>query len=291
MQIPYFRSLKMQRAIFSKFSSDFLLGILLFVSMTFIHTGCSPQSKIIKSGTPEQKFEIAKQYYIKQNYARALPIFQELLGQFRESEKSEEVYYYIAYCYYGLNDFHSAGSHFRNFTESFFNSRRLEECYFMYCLCQYKASDPYYLDQHLTKRAIENFQLFLNIFPDTKYRQESNKYMDELRNKLMKKAYENAYQYYHIMDYKAALVAFGNCLKDYPDLPQKEKTEYLIVKSSYLLAINSVESKQKERLEEVHNYYKEYITNNGIESQYYPEVIEIKLATDKQLEKYQILNQ
>lgn len=275
-------------AIFPKVSLTLILTCLIWMGIAM--TSCNPHSKVIKHGTPDQKFEVAKQYYLKQSYGRALPIFQDLLGQFRESDKSEEVYYYIAYCYYGLNDFHSAGSHFRNFTESFFNSRRLEECYFMYCLCQYKASDPYYLDQYLTRKAIENFQVFLNIFPETKYREQSNLYMDELRQKLMKKSYENAYQYFHIMDYRAAVVAFNNCLKDYPDLPEKEKVEFLIVKSAHLLAKNSVESKKKERLEDVLNYYKEYISINGQNGMHYTEAQEIFEETQVELAKYITIN-
>jgi len=234
-----------------------LLFILSLSSLIIV--GCSANNKIAKSGTPDEKYELAKLYYKKGSYERALPVFQDLMGKYRESNKVEEIYYYVAYCYYGMGDYEMAASHFYNFTESFYNSKKTEECFYMYCLCQFYASDPPYLDQDLTKRAIDNFQLFLNLFPGSSYQTQVNTHIDELRRKLKVKAYNNAMIYYQMDDFKAAIVALTVCLETYPDIEEKEEIEFLIFKSAYKYATLSVRDKQVERFNEALKYYQEYV--------------------------------
>ena len=80
--------------------------------------------------------------------------------------------------------------------------------------------------------------------------------LEELNNRLDKKAYENALLYYRMEDYKAARVAFKNILKDDAENVYREEILYYIAKSSYKFAQLSVESKQKERyLTFVDDYY------------------------------------
>ena len=81
--------------------------------------------------------------------------------------------------------------------------------------------------------------------------------IDELRLKLEKKAFDNAKLYYLTENYKSATVALQNMLRDIPDSPHREEIEFLVVKSSYLLADNSIESKKEERLTNtIENYHK-----------------------------------
>ena len=47
--------------------------------------------------------------------------------------------------------------------------------------------------------------------------------------------------------YKAAIVAFKNAMKRYPNSPRTEEMMYYMTVSSYRLAANSVESKQEDR--------------------------------------------
>jgi outer membrane protein assembly factor BamD len=83
--------------------------------------------------------------------------------------------------------------------------------------------------------------------------------IDELRLKLEQKAFDNAKLYYLTENYKSATVALENMIKDFPDSPHREEIEFLIVKSSYLLAINSVASKKEERLNNTIEYYHNFV--------------------------------
>jgi outer membrane protein assembly factor BamD len=83
--------------------------------------------------------------------------------------------------------------------------------------------------------------------------------MDRLEAKLELKKYENAYLYYKTENYKAAVVAFESTLQKYPNSPHKEDIHYYLVKSNYLLAINSIPSKKKERLSNTLKSYRKFV--------------------------------
>lgn len=228
----------------------FILSMLLLVA-------CGSYNKALKTKDMPEKYAYAKGYYDEQEYEKAIPLFEELLTYYKGTDSSEMLYYYYCYSHYGMGDFASASHHFKNFTETFYNSEKTEECYFMHAKCEYKYSMPYYLDQTATKNGIEKLQLFINLFPNSLRIPECNEYIDELRSKLKKKAYENAYLYYKIADYQSAVAALKLILIEYPDLENEEEVKYLIVKSSYLIAKNSIASKQKERYEAVLEEFKQ----------------------------------
>ena len=92
-------------------------------------------------------------------------------------------------------------------------------------------------------------------------KEESEKLISELHNKLSFKAFENAKQYFLTSNYKAAIISLDNVLIDFPSYKNREEVHFLIVKSSYLLAINSIDIKIKERLEATLEAYKQFKDN------------------------------
>lgn len=242
---------------------------LLFLLSTLLIISCGSYNKALKTKDMPKKYAYAKGYYDDQEYEKAIPLFEELLTYYKGTDSSEMLYYYYCYAHYGMGDFSMASHHFKNFTETFYNSEKTEECYFMYAKCEYKYSLPYYLDQTATENGIEKLQLFINLFPNSLRIPECNGYIDELRGKLKKKAYENAYLYYKIQDYVAAVAAFKIILDDYPDLENDDEVKFLIVKSSYLIAKNSIAKKQKERYKTVLEEFKLINTD----SPYYEEAL------------------
>lgn len=208
---------------------------------------CSEYSEILKSDDYDKKFEAAKSYYEEKEYFKAETLFKELLTVYKGTKKAEEIYYFYAYCQYGLNDYDFAAFHFKNFVKNFSGSERAEEMHYMIPVCYSKMSPESSLDQSNTRKAIEEFQLFLDKYPSSKRRLDANKEVDLLRDKLESKAYDLAYLYYKVGDYKAAIIALKNVIKDFPDIDNAEEIRFYVVESSYLLAQLSIDSKKRER--------------------------------------------
>ena len=68
-----------------------------------------------------------------------------------------------------------------------------------------------------------------------------------MRAKLERKAYEAGKLYYKLKQYSSSMSAFESVLKDYPETAKGEEIRYLVAKSSFILAENSVYLKKEER--------------------------------------------
>lgn len=218
-----------------------------FAALFLLLSACDNYAKIAKKGTIEQKYEYAVKAYDKGQFIRALPLLEELITVYRGTANGEKVLYYYAYSNYNTGDYILAGYHFKNFFKSFPTSAKAEECLYMSAYCYYLTSPGYSLDQTDTNAAIREFQTFINQFPKSTRIPEANDIIAKLHNKLEIKSYEIAKQYYQTTNYKSAIVAIGNVIKEYPDSKYNEELNYLLVRSHYLLTINSIDSKKPER--------------------------------------------
>lgn len=215
--------------------------------------------KLLKSSDYSAKYEAGIAYYNEGEYFRAKELLDPLFSVYKGTGKGESVLYYLAHCYLKLEDYLWAGYYFKIYTTTFPIGNYIEDCEYYMAYCFYKESPKYSLDQEYTVEALDAFQVFLSKYPNSDRIPECNRYVDEINTKLETKAFENAKLYYTIMDYKAAIIAMKNMLKKFPTTDFKEDALFLILKSSFLLAENSVESKKEERYENAIDEYFEYI--------------------------------
>ena len=158
-----------------------------------------------------------------------------------------------------MGDYALAGFHFRTFSRAFHASSHAEECAYMNAYCYFLSSPRYSLDQSDTKNAIQELQNYVNEYPESTRLDTCNVLIDKLRGKLQRKAYEIAKAYYFRSDWKSAVPAFENFVKDFPESNKLEEVEFLIVKSWFLLAKNSIDSKKAERIEKSIESYLKFV--------------------------------
>ncbi len=228
------------------------------VALLLLSACTSDFKKAFKSNNADLKYSTAVEYYEKDDYVRAYQLFDQLLILYRGNSKAEEVYYYYAYCNYGMGDYLIAAYHFKNYTNTFKAGKHREEMAYMAAYCYYLESPVYKLDQTNTQRAIDELQLFVNRYPNSERLTECNELIQELRDKLERKSYETGKMYYKTSYYQAALVSFENTLNDFPDTEYREELMFLKLRAAYEIAINSVEVKKQERLEEAQIAYQEF---------------------------------
>ena len=230
-----------------------------FVLIVFVLFSCGEFNKILKSSDYELKYTKAMEYYDKTNYTSAQTLLEELIPVYKGTDRAEEIYYYYAYCSYYLTDYALAGFHFRTFVRTYHSSKHAEECAFMNAYCYYLSSPKYSLDQTDTKNAINEMQNFLNEYPESNRVDSCNILVDKLRAKLERKAYEISKSYFLRNDWKAATPACENFMKDFAESSHTEEMRFMIIKSYYLLAKNSIESKKYDRLEKAMTNYLKFV--------------------------------
>jgi len=235
-----------------------IISLILILGLSF--TACKSKfEKLRASSDVAKKYQEAIKLYNKKDYSKALVLFDDLVQRYRGRAESEDLYYYYAYTNYKLKDYLSARYHFKTFADTYPSSPKAEECRFMTAYCFSLESPNYSLDQDNTYKAIESLQLFINIYPKSERVAEASKLIQNLRDKLEQKSYANARLFFDIGDYQAAVIAFRNSMKDFPDTKYAEEMEYLTIESQYLYAKNSREIKQEERYTEALEEYERFV--------------------------------
>ncbi len=228
----------------------FKKSLILVVFVSFL-ASCSRQyDKVFKSNDVENKLKMADEMYAKKKYDKAIPLYEQLLTVLKGQKSVDEIYYKYANSHYLNKSYELAAYYFRSFYNTYPASEHAEQAAFDEAMCYLYQSPRYSLEQTSTQRAIDAFGEFVTRYPQSTRMPQANEKIDELRGKLLKKAYESAYLYYKIGQYRAAAVAFENFLKEFPEYENPEKVNYLIVKSLKKFAEGSYKEKQDERIKD-----------------------------------------
>jgi len=254
--------------------------------ITLVFVGCKSKfEKLRNSNNITVKYQEAVKLYEKGKYSKALILFDDLASKYRGRAEAEDLFYLIANANYKLKDYTSARFHFKNFANTYPNSDRAEECRYMAAYCYYIDSPRSTLDQENTRKAIDELQLFVNYYPESERAEQAGALIQSLRDKLEKKAFDNAKLYYNMGladDYRAAVIALENVLRQYPDTKYAEEIEFLMVKSQYLYADNSRVFRQEERFNQALDYYNSFVEHFP-QSKFKAEADDLKNNADRKI--------
>lgn len=226
--------------------------------------------KIRSSNDAKLILEKGHEYFEKGDYAAAQSLYELAIQTYRGKAEAEKLFFNYAYTFYHLGEFITASYYFKNFANTYYNSDKREEADFMAAYSNVRLSPNYRLDQTYSIKAIEGLQEFVNKYPYSVRIAECNKIIDELRIKLEQKSFEQGLLYYNMGQYQAANHSFSGTLKDFPGSKYEDEIKYLLIKSNYNLAVNSIIGKKEERLQEtvaLCNKYRDKIKNRAFKKE------------------------
>jgi len=266
-------------------SKKAIFQVFLLFSLIIIATSCNNDfEKLRKQDDFGLKYEKAIEYYDAGDYYKAQVLFEQVMPFYKGKKEIEDIYFKYAYTHYKMNKRVLGSYYFKNFASTFPNSELAEEADFMAAYCNYELSPKYRLDQTHTDKAVDELQLFINTHPKSERVAECNQLIDELRRKKEEKAFAEADLYFKLKDYKAATHSYQVVLKDYPDAQEAERARFMIIKSNFRLAQNTIELTQKERFEDVLASYKDF-TDRHPKSEFSKEAEEIATASRERIKR------
>lgn len=271
----------------------FCLGFLLLLS------SCNNYNRVLKSSDYEYKYEAAKEYYMLGKYSKAAVILEELISILKGSDKAEESLFMLSMCYYGMEDYETASYYFTTYYNSYPRGLYTEEARFYTGKTLYMAVPEPRLDQTSTVKAIQELQLFLEYYPQSKRSEIIHNMLYDLQNNLAQKEYETAKLYFNLgpytgnfnyasdspnanaNNYESCVITAQNALKDYPYCIQREEFAILILRAKYQMAMQSIDEKKHERLRDALDEYYAF-KNDYPESQYMTEADHMLKKINKQ---------
>ncbi len=187
-----------------------LLSLLLLIN------ACS-QKVDTSTLSPEEYFNYVKGLYDEGDYRSAIPEFQSILLQYPGSTVNDDAQYYLAMSYFKEGQYILGAYEFSKLIKDIPASPYVPDSQYMLADCYYELSPDYRLDQSYTKKAIQEFQSFLDYFPTSPKVKEVEGKIEELHNKLAHKQFSIATIYYRMEYYNAAVIYYTGVLNEFYD--------------------------------------------------------------------------
>lgn len=224
-----------------------------------VSVSCSKFRRLERSEDWRLKYEAGQNFFKKKDYYHTAILFEQILPIVRGLPEGEKVEFYLAYCQYYQKTYLLASNQFKVFYETYGRSQLSEEAFFMYAYSLYISSPDSQLDQKSSVEAMGAMQTFLNQFPGSQFTDKATEVVANCQQKLEKKEFDNANQYLKQRYYQAAVIAFGNFRKTFPDSKYLEQIAYLKVLAQFKLAHQSIYTKQLERYTSTVEFYRELV--------------------------------
>lgn len=191
-----------------KILSLFIFGLTLF--------GCSSAIDTTNLGSQE-RLDYAIRLYNDEDYELAISELQSIILQFPGNTVIDDAQYYLAMSRFKRGELILAAFEFSKLIKNMPASEFVPQAQFMLAESYYELSPNYSLDQKYTKKAIEEYQAFLDFFPANPNVPEAEKKIRELNDKLAEKEYNSAMIYEKLEYYIAAMKYYDNVVEIYHD--------------------------------------------------------------------------
>lgn len=245
------------------------IRILYAFLLMIVLASCGEYNKILKSRDPEVKYTYAKKYFDEKKYGRTTTLLEEILPSFTGSSKEQEILFLLAQAYFYDKDYISSTQNYIRYYNKFPKGEYTELARFNAAYGLYLDSPDVRLDQTNTIKSLQEFQNFLEYYPQSDKGPQVQELMFELQEKLAFKELLACRLYYNLglymgNNYEACVVTAREALKSYPFSANAEEYQILIVRSRYELAEYSVDAKKPVRYRELmdeHFNYKNMFPN------------------------------
>jgi outer membrane protein assembly factor BamD len=213
----------------------FLPLVLLVAAVLAAGCGSGEQTTML---TADERFERAKALFDKEDYLDAINEFTIITLQFQGSQHAADAQFYLGDCRFKRGEYLLSAFEYGVMKRSYPASPRVPEAQFKLAMSYYSISPRSSLDQQYTRKAIDEFQSFVEYYPTNPLAADADAKIKELDGKLAKKLYDAARQYVILERYAAALRYFDDVIDQYHDtdwapLAFLDKVEVLISRKKF----------------------------------------------------------
>ena len=163
-----------------------LIFLMLLVFFSNIFSSCSEYQKLLNSDDASKKYKQAEIYYNNGEYRQANRLFEQIIPKYRGRPQSQRIIFFFAETYLQTKSYSLAAYQYENFIKSYPKSERIQEATFKAAKCYYLQSPTFSLDQEETYNAIEKLQIFINLYPNSKFSADANQMISELQEHMIK---------------------------------------------------------------------------------------------------------
>lgn len=238
--------------------------LFVFFLTLLIATSCGEYNKILKSTDNELKYTYAKKYFDEKKYNKAITLLEELIPVFKGTSNAEESLFLLAQSYFYDKDYTSATQFYTAYYNTYPRGEFAELARYNAAYGLYLDSPDARLDQTNTYKSMQQFQNFLEMYPQSDKVQKVQDYLFEMQEKLAFKDLMACRLYFNMgnylgNNYEACVVTARESMKTYPYSKFSEEFQILILRSRFELATQSIHERKQERFRHVVDEHFNYL--------------------------------
>ncbi len=216
--------------------------------------GCSGAGRLRYDG-PEEAYQKGLARVDAGDYERAAEFFQGVFDFGRTHEWAANAQLQLARAYRENGEYLLAANEFTRFTQIYRGDPRVPDAGYELAMTYFDRSPAYSLDQSDTERAITQFELFMNRYPDHSLFFDAADRITDLREKLAHKRFEAGTQYERRGYSEAAALTFKSVFDDYYDTDWADDALLGAIRAYIMYSDQSVEQRRPERLRSAIDMY------------------------------------
>lgn len=199
-----------------------LVPVLLAVALFCACAG----GKIKANLTTEERLAHAERLFKKGDYLDAQTQLRIIILNAPGSTVVDRAQFLLAESHFRMKEYILAAEEYEKLVRLYPRSEYLDDAQYKIGLCYYELSPKPDLDQKYTVMAINEFQRFLEDFPDSPLASDVSAKLEAAREKLAKKEYNTATLYRRMAFHESALISYEDILSNYYDTRFAEPALY-----------------------------------------------------------------
>ena len=209
----------------------------IFPALLIMLVGCGSE-KVTQSLSAEDMFKQAKTEYDDGDYLDAIENFRHITVQYQGSGFASQAQFYLGESHFKRGEYLLAATEYELLKRNYAASPLVPEAQYKLALSYYHLSPKPALDQKYTRKAIDEFQTFVEYYPSNEHAVDADAKIKELNSRLAKKLYDDARQYVILDYYTSAIIYLNDVIEHYHDteyapLAELDKVEILIDRRKY----------------------------------------------------------
>jgi outer membrane protein assembly factor BamD len=225
--------------------------LVSFVVLTTFISGCGADEATKQLGA-EDRYELGMKAFNDEDYLTAIEEFKVVSLQYQGSKVADSAQFYMGECRFHREEYILAAFEYDILLRTMPSSSFVSRARFRRATCYYELSPSSILDQNYSRKAIDEYQAFLEYHPTDTLVSLAEQRIKDLNTKLAQKDFENGMTYMHMEYYKAASYYFDVVLDKYHDTQYAEPA---LLKKAEALTQRKKYAEAKEALEKFREKY------------------------------------
>jgi outer membrane protein assembly factor BamD len=226
----------------------FLISLILALSSCAKWGKDDEEKNPYKDLSATQLYSAAKTSLKKKEYTTAAKQFEAMESMYPFSDYTEQSQLDLIYAYYENEDYPSAAATAERFLHLYPRAKHVDYAYYMKGLANFQQTrgvfakmlpmDESWRDPGTQSQALLDFSVFIQKFPESKYKPNALQRMIYLRNMFAQHELHVSQFYFKRKMYVAANERASYLVKNYPQAPSAQKALVIMYQSNKALGLN-----------------------------------------------------